>query len=284
MCSLKGTESLSKHYEECHKDIDGQVLQFPVNHATWEPISQSFTVPDESVLDSSALGILLPPLLPSRSLLRPGSALVSNVHVKQSKRLLDLIQEGMDEWLPSQEPEMSQGQGFTPSQGIHPMTRRKKAKAKLGKVQDPVREVKKEEEEEEGVPNTVLDDLMKFDGDGDLMDMQSDTADNWNNHGGDTLFGAMGGRKASALDPGKRDVRSMMKMTSKGIIFGQQYRQLMMDLSRPQPMLTEEELCGSRIGGGNPETSRGPKSILFDVLVRKVEEMERTGVVDMSLV
>lgn len=149
------------------------------------------------------------------------------------------------------------------------MARRQRTKVKqLEKMKEKRR---KELEDEEGVPTILLDDLAKFDGTDDFMGLRIDV--NARHH-----FGWLGIKGEEPQASGQRDLK-LTAIADQGIVFGQRPRQLMVDLSRPQPMLPPEVL-----GDGAREKVWAPKSVLFDVVARKVDEMERTGVIDMSLI
>ncbi|KAF9442414.1 hypothetical protein P691DRAFT_779426 [Macrolepiota fuliginosa MF-IS2] len=261
--SLRGIESLTKHYEEKHQDIDGQPLQLTMDYATWEPIPWFPTASNGPDLDLGTPGIPVPPPFPQKPQLEPGNILVSNVGMKQSQKMLNPVEEMGGEWPPSQEPGMSQGEGFTLSQGVQLMVRRKRTRAKqLEKVKQ-----KRDGEEEEGIPSVVLDDFAKSDNRN--SDDENGDINVWSRRGNQRL--EITEMRAQVLSPGKRE--TLTKQADEGVVFGKRYRSLMVDLSRPQPM-SEEHKKG---------TTQASKSILFDVLARKVDEMERTGVVDVML-
>ncbi|EKM81941.1 hypothetical protein AGABI1DRAFT_112128 [Agaricus bisporus var. burnettii JB137-S8] len=188
----------------------------------------------------------LPPLPRGREI-QPGSALVMNVGIKQKMEFVD-----KDEWFSSQ-LEMSQSQAFTSSQGQGLVTRRLRTRAKQ---LEKVKKKEEEEEDEEGVASIWLDDLTSLGlANGPRIDV--DVRRRRSRWVGLRGKGSVG-----------RDNLPLATMVEQGMIFGQGSQRLMMDLSRPQPMLEPEVLSK----GG--EEARAPRSILFEVAARKVDERE----------
>ncbi|KXN81547.1 hypothetical protein AN958_04484 [Leucoagaricus sp. SymC.cos] len=197
-----------------------------------------------------------PPVLPIEAGRRLGALLVSPV--KLPWRMKERREKNLDEWFPSQ---LSQSQG--PS--LHPMTRRKRTTAKQ---LEKVKEMKKVEDEE-GVTKIRLDNLIRFDAEDDLMGLVESGID------GRQFVGV---RKVRVTFIGSQEHRGpkLEKRINSGLIVGEQPKLLMADLSRPQPMLTREDVAQS-VGVENTETGRAVRGITFEVMARKMETMEKNG-------
>lgn len=187
-----------------------------------------------------------PPPLPRRGEIQPGSALVTNVHIKWKTGFVD-----EHEWFGSQ-PEMSQSQAFTSSQGLL-VARRQRTRAKQ------LEKVKKEEEDEEGIASILLDDLTSL----GLANHPRIDVDARRHR---SRWVGMRG-KGSSWESGPNHLR-LATMTERGMTLSQRSRHMIADLSRPQSMLEPEVLSKGR------EDARAPRSILFDVAARKVDEQE----------
>lgn len=169
-----------------------------------------------------------------------------NVHIKWKGELVD-----EREW-PDSQPGMSQSQTVTSSQGPS-MARKPKTRAKQ------LEKVNKEEDEEEGITSIVLDDLASL----NLANHPRIDVDA--RHHRSRWIGMRG--QGSSWESGPDHLR-LATLAERGMALGQKSREMIADLSRPQSMLEPEVLSRGR------EDARAPRSILFDIAARKVDEQE----------
>ncbi|KAF5362065.1 hypothetical protein D9756_002606 [Leucocoprinus leucothites] len=272
---LRGLESLKKHVEAQHSN-NMEIL--PHQSRTdpsimWMPFEQSQLLANGSKSALVAPGCSITSDLPRNSEPGLGTIFVSEMGMRKSHKMMGWMQESTDEWLPSQ-PTMSQSQGPVGNWEPHPMTRRKRIRAKQ---LEKVKEVMKEEEEE-GVVKVILDDITRFGDQGDSMGI---------------VEGGVNGLRVSIRGQGLVSLRrsrwqqevkhkdhKLIQKADSMVIIGQGMKQIMADLSRPQPMLALEELA--RDANRYPRLMRVPKGITFDIMKSKMDKLEAMGVVDID--
>lgn len=255
---LRGIESLLRHYNEQHKDIDGNNFPFPPGFSQWKPISFPQYMVSHGLLvganpEDQAFSCLTLSQVEGLGTVLVGSIAPKRFHLLSSQGLFSA----------------SQGT-LPPSQGSHSMARRKRTKARqlekvqLGQV------LRGKDEDEEGNPTVILADLGSF----GPRHQSNDKVSQQKKRSSRGWLGA----KPQLPDQGERGKVELARQASASILFGQQCHQLSVGLSSPQP-----EPHNSEDIGGRWTLNQVSKSILFDVLENKVDEMERLGLIDASL-
>lgn len=279
---MRGIDSLLKHYDEYHKNDDGKDFAFPSSFSRWEPVSR----PSQCLVSNGLFtGISIPPSQDQTfaklglSILQVGAVghlglgtiLAGNIAPKQSgdRKPLNLqLEESQAEPLSSQGLLGTASQGtLAPSQSLFSITKRNRAK-QLAKVQKGPRD----EDVEEGEKEIRLDDLIdRF----DLKRQNGDRAGHFGKHW--SSRGWLGVRPKPSDQ--ERRVIQLVGRASSDVMSGRRCRRLSVDLSRPQRGDSESE-HGECAKNGRHNTGQAPKSILFDILAQKLDEMERAGLLD----